>query len=172
MFNVIGGLNNGWKVAMTTLGNERGASAATQHLRFRGEFWDLVEIAKKLGKTSDPIVRQRLARAYTHVELMRMQGLRILAGIAAGQGLGPESSINKLFWSEYHKKLGELAMDILGPTGIATDQSEAVDASRWVRTFLSARAETIYAGTSEIQRKIIAERVLGLPREPKREKAQ
>ncbi|MGH2809008.1 MAG: acyl-CoA dehydrogenase family protein [Actinomycetota bacterium] len=166
-FNIIGGLNNGWKVAMTTLGNERGATAATQHLRFRSEFWDLVEIAKKLGKTDDPIVRQQLAWAYTNVELMRMQGLRVLAGIAAGKGLGPESSINKLFWSEYHKKLGELALDILGSNALAAKDNEAVDADKWWRTFLGARAETIYAGTSEIQRKIIAERVLGLPRESK-----
>ena len=167
MFNVIGGLNNGWKVAMTTLGNERGGNAATQHLQFRSEFWELVEIAKKLGKTDDPIVRQQLAWAYTNVELMRMQGLRVLAGIAAGKGLGPESSINKLFWSEYHKKLGEFAMNVLGPDAIAARETDAVDVGKWWRKFLGARAETIYAGTSEIQRKIIAERVLGLPRESK-----
>ncbi|HWL65672.1 MAG TPA: acyl-CoA dehydrogenase family protein [Actinomycetota bacterium] len=172
MFNVIGGLNNGWKVAMTTLGNERGATAATQHLRFEGELWDLVDLAKKLGKSEDPLVRQHLAWAYTHVELMRMQGLRILAGIAAGKGLGPESSINKLFWSEYHKRLGEVAMEILGPAGFATAGANGVDAQRWWHTFLSARAETIYAGTSEIQRKIISERVLGLPRESQVKKAQ
>jgi alkylation response protein AidB-like acyl-CoA dehydrogenase len=165
MFNVIGGINNGWRVAMTTLGNERGGNATTQHVRFEKEFWELVEVARKLGKTEDPIIRQRLAWAYTQVQLMRMAGVRLLAELAAKKEPGPESSISKLFWSEYHKKLGELAMDILGPAGAATDPDGAIDAHRWWQMFLNARAETIYAGTSEIQRKIISERVLRLPKE-------
>jgi alkylation response protein AidB-like acyl-CoA dehydrogenase len=165
MFNVIGGLNNGWKVAMTTLGNERGGNATTQHVRFEREFWEFVDLTRKLGRTDDPIVRQNLAWAYTHVELMRMAGVRILAELAAHKGPGPEASVNKLFWSEYHKKLGEIAIDILGPAGMAAHGEDGLDAQKWWRTFLGARAETIYAGTSEIQRKIIAERVLGLPKE-------
>jgi alkylation response protein AidB-like acyl-CoA dehydrogenase len=167
LFNVIGGVNNGWTVAKTTLANERGGTATTQHVQFEKEFWRLVDVARKLGKTDDPYVRQELAWAFTQVQLMRMHGARTLAGLVAGHGLGPESSITKLFWSEYHKRLGELAMHILGAAGAASSDSDAVEALRWWNTFLSSRAETIYAGTSEVQRKIIAERVLQLPREPK-----
>lgn len=169
LFNVIGGLNNGWKAAMTTLGSERGGNATTQHVRFEREFWALVEAARKLGRTEDPLVRQRLAWAYTHVELMRMAGVRILAELAANRSPGPEASISKLFWSEYHKKLGELAVDVFAAPAAGT--SNGVDPKAWWRTFLQSRAETIYAGTSEIQRKIIAERVLGLPREGKKREA-
>jgi alkylation response protein AidB-like acyl-CoA dehydrogenase len=168
LLNVIGGLNNGWKVAKTTLANERGGTATTQHVQFEREFWRLVDVARKLGKTDDPHIRQELAWAFTQVQLMRMHGARTLAGLAAGRGLGPESSITKLFWSEYHKRLGELAMHILGPAGMASHDGDAIDAAKWWNTFLSSRAETIYAGTSEVQRKIIAERVLALPREGKK----
>ena len=114
LFNVIGGLNNGWRVAMTTLGHERGGRATVAHLAFEQEFWELVETARKRGKTADPLVRQRLAWAYTQVELMRYSGLRTLAQLAAGRPPGPEASVAKLFWSEYHKRLGEIAMGIEG----------------------------------------------------------
>lgn len=170
LFNVIGGIGGGWKVAMTTLGNERGAGATIQHLRFQREFWALVELMRKLGKTEDPKVRQQLAWSFTHVELMRMAGLRTLATLAAKKEPGPEASINKLFWSEYHKRLGETVMNLLGPAGAARDKEEGLSVERWWGTFLSSRAETIYAGTSEIQRRIIGERALGLPKEPSSEK--
>ena len=114
MFNVIGGLNNGWRVAMTTLGYERGGSATIMHLAYEREFWELVETARKRGSNTDPMIRQRLAWAYSQVEIMRFSGLRALAQLAQGRQPGPEASINKLFWSEYHKKLGEIAMDIEG----------------------------------------------------------
>lgn len=170
LFNVISGIGGGWKVAMTTLGNERGAGATIQHLRFQREFWALVELMRKLGKTEDPKVRQQLAWSFTHVELMRMAGLRTLATLAAKKEPGPEASINKLFWSEYHKRLGETVMNLLGPAGAARDKEEGLSVERWWGTFLSSRAETIYAGTSEIQRRIIGERALGLPKEPSSEK--
>ena len=168
LFNVIGGLNNGWRVAMTTLGHERGGRATVAHLGFEREFWELVETARKRGKISDPLIRQRLAWAYTQVELMRFSGLRTLAALAAGRPPGPEASVAKLFWSEYHKKLGELAMDIEGPDALLRPDGDDYPVSAWQSVFLSSRGGTIYSGTSEIQRNIIGERALGLPKEPRR----
>jgi alkylation response protein AidB-like acyl-CoA dehydrogenase len=114
LFNVIGGLNNGWRVAMTTLGYERGSRATTGYLGFEREFWALAETARKTGRSADPLVRQQLAWAYTQVSLMKFSGLRTLARLAAGQAPGPEASIDKLFWSEYFKRLGEVAAGIEG----------------------------------------------------------
>jgi alkylation response protein AidB-like acyl-CoA dehydrogenase len=165
LFNVIGGLNNGWRVAMTTLGNERGGSATTQHLRFEREFWELVATAREKGRDQDPLVRQQLAWAYSHVEIMRYQGLRTLAGLAAKREPGPEASVNKLFWSEYHRRLGEIAMGILGPDALVRPEGDGYATNRWQSAFLGSRAGTIYAGSSEIQRNIVGERALGLPRE-------
>jgi alkylation response protein AidB-like acyl-CoA dehydrogenase len=167
LFNVIGGLNNGWRVAMTTLGYERGGSATVLHLAYEREFWELVETARKRGVTGDPLIRQQLAWAYSQVQLMRFSGLRTLAGLVGGRQPGPEASINKLFWSEYHKKLGELAMRIEGTDGLIRPEGDGYPTTAWQNVFLSSRAGTIYSGTSEIQRNIIAERALGLPKEPR-----
>ncbi|HMC52062.1 MAG TPA: acyl-CoA dehydrogenase family protein, partial [Acidimicrobiales bacterium] len=169
LFNVIGGLNNGWRVAMTTLGNERGGSATTQHLRYERELWDLVDTARKRGRAGDPLIRQELAWAFTHVELMRYQGLRLLSTLAARREPGPEASVNKLFWSEYHKRLGEIAVSVLGADAMAASDDPEADGdrlSRWPATFIQSRAGTIFSGTSQIQRNIIGERALGLPKEP------
>jgi alkylation response protein AidB-like acyl-CoA dehydrogenase len=167
LFNVIGGLNNGWRVAMTTLGHERGGRATVQHLGFEREFWELVEEARKRGKNTDPLTRQQLAQAYTSVQLMRFSGLRTLAQVAQGRQPGPEASIAKLFWSEYHKRLGEIAVTIEGSDALLRPDGPGYPTSRWQNVFLSSRSGTIYSGTSEIQRNIIAERALGLPREPR-----
>jgi alkylation response protein AidB-like acyl-CoA dehydrogenase len=167
LFNVIGGVNNGWRVAMTTLGHERGGRATVAHLSFAREFWDLAETARERGKTTDPLIRQQLAWAYTQVELMRFSGLRTLAQVAAGRPPGPEASVAKLFWSEYHKRLGEIAMGIEGSDGLLRPGGDGYPVSSWQNVFLSSRAGTIYSGTSEIQRNIIGERALGLPREPR-----
>jgi alkylation response protein AidB-like acyl-CoA dehydrogenase len=167
LFNVIGGLNNGWRVAMTTLGHERGGRATVQHLRFEREFWALVATARKYGRISDPLIRQQLAQAYTGVQLMRFSGLRTLALVAQGRPPGPEASIAKLFWSEYHKRLGEIAIGIAGPDGLLRPDGDGYPTSTWQNVFLSSRAGTIYSGTSEIQRNIIGERALGLPKEPR-----
>jgi alkylation response protein AidB-like acyl-CoA dehydrogenase len=170
LFNVIGGLNNGWRVAMTTLTNERGGRATVQHLGYEREYWELIETARKYGKNTAPLVRQQLAWAYTQVQLMKFSGLRTMARLAAGMPPGPEASVAKLFWSEYHKKLGEIAAGIEGtdmlirPTGGA-DGDYVTD--QWQNVFLSSRAGTIFSGTSEIQRNITGERVLGLPKEPR-----
>lgn len=167
LFNVIGGLNNGWKVAMTTLGHERGGAATVQHLGFEREFWELVETARKYGKDTSPLVRQQLAWAYTGVQVMRFSGLRTLAQVAEGRPPGPEASVAKLMWSEYHKKLGEVAIGIVGADGLIRPDGDGYPTTSWQNVFLSSRAGTIYSGTSEIQRNIIGERALGLPKEPR-----
>ncbi|WP_028923562.1 acyl-CoA dehydrogenase family protein [Pseudonocardia acaciae] len=167
LFNIIGGVNNGWRVAMTTLGHERTGNATVAHLRFERRFWEVVELARSVGRDRDPLVRQRLAWAYTQVEIMRYQGLRLLARLAEGREPGPEASISKLFWSEYERRLGEIAMDLAGTNGLVRPEGEGYELDPWQDLFLASRAGTIYAGTSEIQRNIIAERALGLPREPR-----
>jgi alkylation response protein AidB-like acyl-CoA dehydrogenase len=167
LFNVIGGLNNGWRVAMTTLGHERGGRATVQHLRFEREFWALVDTAREYGRQHDPLVRQQLAWAYTQVQLMRFSGVRTLAQVAQGGQPGPEASVAKLFWSEYHKRLGEIAMGIVGKDGLVRPDGDDYPTTAWQNVFLASRAGTIYSGTSEIQRNIVAERALGLPREPR-----
>ena len=177
--NVLGGVNNGWAVAMTLLGFERGEAAATLPIEFRAELDRLLALAKEHGATRDPRIRQRLAWCYSKVEIMRYLGYRVLTGFVAGAAPGPESSISKLYWSEYHQKATELAVDILGmqalvPTGrrpatpFRTDEIGAPNSTAsWASVFLTARAETIYAGTSQVQRNILGEMVLGLPKEPR-----
>jgi alkylation response protein AidB-like acyl-CoA dehydrogenase len=164
--NVIGGLGNGWRVAMTTLGFERGGNATVAHLGYEREFWELVDTARRLGRDRDPLIRQQLAWAYSQVQIMRFQGLRLLAQMAVRREPGPEASVNKLFWSEYHRSLGEIAIDIAGTAALVRPDGEGYTTDRWQDVFLSSRAGTIYSGTSEIQRNIVAERALGLPREP------
>ena len=168
LFNVIGGLNNGWRVAMTTLAYERGGRATIQHLGFEREFWELVETARKRGKNTDPLVRQQLAWAYSQVQLMRFSGLRTLARLAAGRQPGPEASIAKLFWSEYHKRLGEIAMGIEGTDGLIRPRGRRLPDHQLAERLPGqpGRAPST-PGTSEIQRNIIGERVLGLPKEPR-----
>jgi hypothetical protein len=175
---VVGGVNNGWAVAMTLLGYERGASAATTPIRFQGELDRLVALARERGLTDDPVMRQRLAHCHAKVQMMRFLGMRTLTGFLAGRAPGPEGSIFKVYWSEYHRTATELAMDIMGADGLVpsgrspssafqTDDAGAPNSTAsWATTFLTARAETIYAGTSQIQRNIMGERVLGLPKEP------
>jgi alkylation response protein AidB-like acyl-CoA dehydrogenase len=167
LFNVIGGLDNGWHVAMTTLGNERGGNATTQYTQFDDEFWRLVEEARRLGKLDDPLVRDELAWAFCNVEIMRYSGLRLLGALAAGRdpGAGGSASANKIRWSEYERRLGELALDLLGPESLVV--GEGYKLGPWQQTFLQTRTHTIWGGTAEIQRNIIAERVLGLPKEPR-----
>ena len=168
MSNVIGGLNNGWRVAMTTLGNERGGSATTQHVQFARELSSLVKEVRARGRATDPLVRQQLAWAYCHVEIMRFQGLRLLAALAANRDPGPGASMSKMFWSEYQRRLGEIAMNVVGPESLLAGDGYELD--RWPATFLGTRAHTIWGGTAEIQRNIVGERVLGLPKEPRTER--
>ncbi len=180
--NVVGEVNGGWGVAMTLLGYERGEAAATMPIMFRAEFNKLVELAKEYGKSDDPVIRDRIAAIYCEVEIMRLMGMQTLTKFLNGEQPGPGESTFKLYWSEYHKRITELAVDILGPAamtpeGIAKTSFHSDlpgtenDASSWVGTFYNARSGTIYAGTSEVQRNIIGEMVLGLPKEPRPAKA-
>ena len=176
---VVGGVDNGWTVAQSLLGVERGEEAATNPILFRAEVERLVELARQYGKDRDPVVRQRIAWCWSKVEIMRCLGYRILTGWLKGAQPGPESSIAKLYWSEYHTEVTDLAMDIMGmhgqvPAGrpplrtYRTDDPGAANSSAsWSTTYLIARSGTIYAGTSQVQRNILAEKVLGLPREPR-----
>ena len=173
--NVVGEVNQGWTVANTLLGFERGGRATVVSIGYRQELDNIIEAARAKGATSDPIIRQRLAAAHTEVELLRYSGMRSLTRALAGEGQGPEASTFKLAWSEYHKRVTELSLDILGaeamtPSGEGLSNALAVaegdlTSARAVDTFLGARAGTIYAGTSQVQRNIIGERALGLPRE-------
>jgi alkylation response protein AidB-like acyl-CoA dehydrogenase len=161
--NVIGGLNNGWRVAMTTLGNERGGNATTQYTGFADELEQLVDEARARGKLSDPQVRNDLAWAYCNVEVMRYGGLRLLGEMVAGADSGGSGSTNKIRWSEYGRRLGEIALDLIGPESLVVGDDYSLGA--WQETFLTNRTTTIWGGTAEIQRNIISERVLGLPKE-------
>ncbi|HEY8478329.1 MAG TPA: acyl-CoA dehydrogenase family protein [Spirillospora sp.] len=184
--NIVGAPGDGWRIAMATLGFERGVATLGQQVGFRREFEGVVELARRTGALDDPLLRDRLTRAYIGLEIMRLNAVRTMAGVAAGAP-GPESSISKLVWSTWHRELGELAMDVLGAAGLAADPrpgaasddgaptrdrrdaaagAGSYELNEWQRLFLFSRADTIYAGSSEIQRNIIAERVLGLPREP------
>ncbi|TDC91337.1 acyl-CoA dehydrogenase family protein [Actinomadura sp. 7K507] len=165
--NVIGGLNQGWKVAMTTLGNERGGSATTQHVAFEAQFWRLVEEARKRGLHDDVRVREQLAWAWSQIQVIKATGLGLVADLAAGrsgEGLA-NGSTSKIRWSEFQRRLAEIAMDLLGPDALLT--GAGYELSEWQDEFLATRSHTIWGGTAEVQRNIIGERVLGLPKEPK-----
>jgi hypothetical protein len=174
---VVGAPGAGWTVAMTLLGHERGDEAATNPILFRAELDRLLALAAERGRDRDPLVWQRLAWCYARVEIMRFLGYRILTTLGSGTEPGSAASVAKLFWSEYHVAATELALDIQGLDGLVpqgrgplravrTDDPGAPNSSgSWLGAFLNARAGTIYAGTSEIQRNVLAEQVLGLPRE-------
>ncbi|MDL4770665.1 MULTISPECIES: acyl-CoA dehydrogenase family protein [Thermomonosporaceae] len=161
--NIVGAPGEGWKIAMATLGFERGVATLGQQVGFRRELEGVIALARRTGAIDDPLLRDRLTRSWAGLEIMRLNATRTMAGVAAGAP-GPESSISKLVWGTWHRELGELAMDVLGTAGLVAD-GEPYDLSDWQRLFLFSRADTIYAGSNEIQRNIIAERVLGLPRE-------
>ncbi|MBK9179304.1 MAG: acyl-CoA dehydrogenase family protein [Acidimicrobiales bacterium] len=183
--NVVGGVNNGWKVAMTTLGFERGTSATTGYRRFERELEIIVDRARANGRIADPVVRQGLATAYSKVQIMKVNGWRSLSAVlhdSKDRGVAALGATNKMFWSEYHRDVMELAIDILGLEGqILTGGSDDEHIPGLTRhrgrddypvsplqaAFFFSRSETIWGGTAEIQRNIVGERVLGLPKEPK-----
>jgi len=160
--NVVGKVNDGWKVAMGTLAFERGASTLGQQLNFHNELQQVFAIAQANGAAQDPVMRQRLAEAWITLRIMRFNALRAFSH-TDGAALNREAMITKLYWASWHRSLGKLAMDVLGA------QSEIADGapyalSRLQRLFLFTRSDTIYAGTNQIQRNIISERALGMPR--------
>jgi len=163
--NVVGEVGDGWRVALATLAFERGVALLGHQVSFRRELDHLVEAARANGRAADPVVRQRLARAYAELEILRFNTLRSLSAID-GPVAPPEASIIKLYWATWHRSLGELAIDVLGMAGLVAE-APPYELDAFQRTFLFSRSETIYGGSNEIQKNIIGERVLGLPPEPK-----
>jgi alkylation response protein AidB-like acyl-CoA dehydrogenase len=186
--NVVGGVNNGWAVTNTTLGFERGQSATTGYRRFLEEWRAMVAEATRTGAIGDAVIRQRLATYYTKIQIIRINGLRTLTATYTGRkdpSIGALGATNKMMWSEMHKEAMELALDIFGPEAMLADAGPASGAwpaalrgqgkggykvSPMLSTFFFSRSETIWGGTSQIQRNIVGERVLGLPKEPRVEK--
>jgi alkylation response protein AidB-like acyl-CoA dehydrogenase len=163
--NIVGAPGEGWKVAMATLSFERGVSTLGQQMSFRNELMAIIAAAEANGQIHDPEIRQRIAHAHTGLKIMRYSALRMLANAESGT-LSNEAYTYKIFWGSWRKKLGVLALDVLGPAGEIASGAPY----QWEllpRLFLGSRADTIYGGTSQIQRNIIAERALGLPREPR-----
>jgi len=167
--NLIGVEHDGWRVAGTTLANERGTSFVWKEQVLHEVARDLLwKRAIERGATKDALVRQKLAQSWMDVEIFRLHNARTLTRLSRGEQIGPESSVVKLFWSEMSQRLYENAGSILGWDGLVTPEDPGtVDRGRWARGMLWSRAASIAGGTSEIQRNIIAERILGLPREAK-----
>lgn len=163
--DIVGEPGDGWKVAMGLLGFERGVSTLGQQMLFQNELNEVIAIAKENGAANDPIIRQRIAKAHEGLKIMRYNSMRTLSGVNDGS-LQKEALMYKLYWSSWHRDLGELAMDVMGA------EAEILEAgpyqlSRLQSMYLFVRSDTIYGGTNEIQRNIIAERGLGMPKEPK-----
>jgi alkylation response protein AidB-like acyl-CoA dehydrogenase len=168
--DVIGGLGNGWGVVQSTLSFERAAAgrATTMLVLSRQrELEALVELARAKGRLSEPLVRQQLAWAHTQVRLLEASWQRTVAEVEAGRVPGAQLSVWKLSWSEYHLKLGAIALDIAGTDALVRPEGEGYAVDPWQDAFLVAHSGTVYAGTSEVQRNILGEGVLKLPREPK-----
>jgi len=163
--HVVGEVGDGWKVALATLAFERGVGLLGHQVSFRRELDRLMTVARANGSASDPVIRQRLARSYGELEILRFNTLRSLSGFD-GPVAQPEASIIKLYWASWHRRLGELAIDVRGPAGLVAE-AFPYELDEFQRTFLFSRSETIYGGSNEIQKNIIGERVLGLPPEPK-----
>jgi alkylation response protein AidB-like acyl-CoA dehydrogenase len=180
--NVVGGVNNGWVVTNSTLAFERGMSATTGYRRFESEYKAMVRGARENGAINDPIIRQRLMEYYTKIQILRINGLRSLSTTLMGKkdpGMAALGATNKMFWTEMHKAAMELALDIQGADSMLVDSAmgdgnwpgtarekrrEGYPVSSMMSAFFFSRSETIWGGTSQIQRNIVGERVLGLPR--------
>jgi alkylation response protein AidB-like acyl-CoA dehydrogenase len=166
--HMVGELNQGWSIAITTLAHERGGSAP--HARLKGELREVLELARRVGPEGAPAARdrryrQRLAQCFLEAEICRLLVYKQVSDMMREGQPGPEGSCLKLVWSELDIRMKELAIEIEGPyAAIARGASAAVDDGRWQHEYLWSRAASIYAGTSEVQRNIIAQRVLGLPR--------
>lgn len=164
--DIVGAPGQGWQVAMGLLGFERGVSTLGQQMLFQNEFDEVLRIARENGAAADPALRQRIADAHVGLRIMRFNSMRMLSGGGDDGSLSREAMIYKLYWATWHRNLGKLAMDVLGP------ESEILDAApyalnRLQSLYLFTRADTIYGGTNQIQRNIIAERALGMPKEPR-----
>ena len=163
--DILGAPGDGWKVAMALLGFERGVSTLGQQMLFQNELDDIVRIAKNNGAAKDPVLRQRIAEAHTGLRLMRYNAMRMLSGSDDG-ALDKSALVYKLHWASWHRNLGVLAMDVLGPEAEMIE-SAPYNLTRLQSMYLFTRSDTIYGGTNQIQRNIIAERGLGMPKEAK-----
>jgi alkylation response protein AidB-like acyl-CoA dehydrogenase len=158
---VVGTPGDGWRVAMGTLTFERGVSTLGQQIVYARELSSVAELAKRTGAADDPLIRERLTRSWAGLRAMRSYALATMDVEGGGQAAGKDN-VSKLLWANWHRELGEIAMDVQGKAGLVLDNG---DFGEWQRLYLFTRADTIYGGSNEIQRNIIAERVLGLPRE-------
>lgn len=158
---IVGEPGAGWPVAMATLGYERGVSTLAQQIGFSRELDRVIGVARANGTIDDPEIRDRITRAHMGLEVIRLHGLRTLSSDNAA-----EASITKLLWAPWHRDLGELAMAVTGADSL-TVENAPYELDDLQTLFLFSRADTIYGGSDEIQRNIIAERVLGLPKEPR-----
>jgi alkylation response protein AidB-like acyl-CoA dehydrogenase len=183
--NVVGDVNDGWRVANSTLAFERGQSATTGYRRFQEEFGLLLDAARQRHADADPLIRQRLAEYYTEIQILRVNGMRTVSAQLAGKrdaDVAALSATNKMFWSEMHQRAMELALDLFGAEALLVDSGppsgswpgtlrasrrDGYPASPMMSSFFFSRSETIWGGTSQIQRNIVGERILGLPKEPK-----
>jgi len=169
--HVLGGVNNGWSVGLTTLMYERLALGFGLQVRLRIALDGLVELARRMEKhgrvvVKDPVMRQKIAQLWIDTECLKYTGARAITRLLRGEIPGPEASTGKMGWVETHQRLQELAMEIEGPYAQLMRGSEwAVDGGLWQHTFLRSRANSIEGGTTEIQKNIIAERILGLPKD-------
>jgi len=162
--DIVGAPGDGWRVAMGTLAVERGVSTLGQQLGFQREFEAVLATARATGAIDDPDIGARIVEAWAGLEVMRYTALATLAR-TSGAAAGTEPNVNKLIWAQWHQRLGELAVDVCGAGATLAGLGYELDNAQ--RLFLYTRADTIYGGSNEIQRNVIAERGLGLPREPR-----
>lgn len=167
--NVVGGVNNGWKVAMGTLGFERGTLALGRQVRFQNEFNELAKLAGEMRAADgtlvkdNPYFRQRLVEIFNDIRIMRYHGLKTISQLLNEGRLGPEASLQKLFWTTMHVNLGEAAMEVLGAEAPYWG-TDSVSRGKMQDVYFTSRGATIYAGSTQIQKNIISERILGMPR--------
>src|SRR5260221_2083735 len=168
--NILGKVNDGWNVAMSTLMYERGSYGARLHLIFKRFITRLIELSwttQRNGRPAaeDPVIRQKLAQCSAEIEIMRCNQMRAFSRITATGVPGPEGSIQKIFWSELNQRFQQVAQELMGPYAqLEAGDDHAIDKGMWAYGYLRSRGNTIEAGTSEIQRNIIGHFVLGLPK--------
>jgi len=161
----VGGLNNGWRVAMTTLSNERGTMAFALAARFENTFNEVVDLCRRMGAAATPTARQQVAQFYIDLQALKYSLYRDFSRLLRGDTPGPEGSISKIRWSELDQRMADFAVGLQGPAGqLAENTPHAIDSGRWQLQLLRARSATIGAGTSEIHRNTIAQRILGMPK--------
>jgi alkylation response protein AidB-like acyl-CoA dehydrogenase len=162
--NVVGEVDAGWRVAMSTVTFERGLSTVGYQLSFEEELRAITDLARENGRCDDPIVRQHLAAAWTRARILRWNLLRTMSSLELGT-TAPVTNVYKLFWASFHQELGELALEVMGADAM-TARPGPHPFGPLQTMFMYSRAETIYGGSHQIQRNIVGERELGLPREP------